>query len=267
MTASYTRATSQHMELFYKQYGAGPPLVILHGLLGAHGNWHTLSRKPFGQQYTIYTLDQRNHGRSPHSAVFDYDAMVADLEAFLDQQNLDEVYLLGHSMGGKTAMHFALEFPERVAKLIVVDIAPKAYKPRLEALFSALRRIDFSTVASRLDVDAALMPVVSDVGVRQFLLKNLERRSDGQWGWKINLEGIYQNYANINAGLDGGRVFEEPTLFIRGERSDYILDDDWAAITYLFPQAQLVTIPKAGHWVHAEAPDLFADAVLDFLRA
>lgn len=254
------------MELFYKQYGEGPPLVILHGLLGASGNWHTLSRRVFGQHFTVYTLDQRNHGRSPHSDVFDYDAMATDLEDFLDTHDLDTVHLLGHSMGGKTAIHFALELPERVDKLIVVDIAPKAYTPRHEAIFAALRGVDFAKVTTRQDVDVALAQTITDIGVRQFLLKNLERDGNTGFRWKMNLEGIYQNYSNINTGPDGGRSFDNPALFIRGERSNYVQEEDWDTITYFFPDAQLATIPKAGHWVHAEAPEPFAKAVLAFLR-
>ncbi|GAB5518775.1 MAG: alpha/beta fold hydrolase [Rhodothermales bacterium] len=258
------------MQLYHKRYdhvtlGAdGPPLVILHGLLGASGNWHTLSRSRFNEHFTVYAIDQRSHGRSPHDETFDYPTLAEDLLDFLDEHDIETCTLLGHSMGGKTAMFFALEYPERVDQLIVVDIAPKRYDPRHHRLFEALLALDLATIRSRADADAALQASVPDYGERQFLLKNLKSDGQGGYGWLMNLHGLWAAYPNINAAPDLGQTYDGPTLFIRGGQSTYIADDDMDLVTYLFPTAQLVTIPEAGHWVHAMAPQAFADAVIDF---
>ena len=255
------------MRLAYKRYGAGPSLIILHGLLGAGGNWHTLSSKVFGQHAEVFTVDQRNHGRSPHSDVFDYPSMVADLETFMDDHGLPSATMLGHSMGGKTAMHMALTHPERVDGLIVVDMAPRDYLPRHTDLFDALRALDLTAYPSRRAIDAALAERIASYPVRQFLLKNLIYDGARGFTWKMNLDGIFRNYDRINTVLDPRLTFDGPTLFIRGEASDYITDTDVPAIRMQFPQAKLVTIAEAGHWVHADAPQAFAEAVVAFLGA
>jgi pimeloyl-ACP methyl ester carboxylesterase len=253
------------MELFYNQYGEeGPPLIILHGLLGAHGNWHTLSRTRFSDEATVYALDQRNHGRSPHADRMDYTAMAADAREFIDRHGLDDVILLGHSMGGKTAMQTALSYPDVVDRLIVADMAPKAYEARHEPLLNALARIDPSTYEDRDAIDAALAEDVPSRPIRQFLLKNLDY--DGErYTWRMNLDAIRKHYDNMNAALPPDETFEGPTLFIRGGQSDYVDEDDLPDIRTRFPAARLVTIDGAGHWVHADAPTPFADAVLQFL--
>ena len=253
------------MELFYNQYGEeGPPLIILHGLLGAHGNWHTLSRTRFSDEATVYALDQRNHGRSPHADRMDYTAMAADVREFIDRHGLDDVILLGHSMGGKTAMQTALSYPDVVDRLIVADMAPKAYEARHEPLLNALARIDPSTYEDRDAIDAALAEDVPSRPIRQFLLKNLDY--DGErYTWRMNLDAIRRHYDNMNAALPPDETFEGPTLFIRGGQSDYVDEDDLPDIRTRFPAARLVTIDGAGHWVHADAPTPFADAVLQFL--
>ena len=256
------------MDLAFKAYGdAGPPLVILHGLLGSGGNWHTLSRRAFAPHFRVFTVDLRNHGRSPHSDRFDYPAMVEDLVAFFDAHGLGAAHVLGHSMGGKVAMHIALEHPDRVDRLVVVDIAPKAYPARHLKLLDALRALDPTAYDSRNAIDQALATDVPDRAVRQFLLKNLgydtERK---QYAWQMNLDAIHARYAAVNTAIDPGPPFAGPALFVRGSRSDYVADDDLPDIRALFPQARLVTIDGAGHWVHAEQPDALAEAVLDFLR-
>jgi esterase len=256
------------MELYYKQHGEGPPLIILHGLLGASGNWHTLSSSVFGQHFTVYAVDQRNHGRSPHSDAFDYPSMVGDLEAFMDARGLDAAHVLGHSMGGKTAMHFALTHPDRVDRLVVVDIAPKPYPARHAVIFDALRSLDLAAYDARSAIDEALAERIASAPIRQFLLKNLSYDSDtSRYGWQMNLEGIYRGYDRINEGIAPGRTFDGPTLFVRGGASDYVEDGDAALIQQLFPRAEIVSVAGAGHWVHAEAPDAFARVVLDFLQA
>ncbi len=252
------------MLLHFESSGHGPPLIILHGLFGSLENWRTLS-KTFSQFCQVFALDQRNHGRSPHSDIFNYQVMAEDLKEFLQQQDLSSVYLLGHSMGGKTAMHFALAYPERVDKLIVVDIAPKAYPPGHDDVFVGLFALNVQTLRTRQEADAVLARTIADLALRQFLLKNLEREASGGFRWRINLEAIHNNYAEMIKGLAWNGRFQHPTLFISSENSGYIRPGDLSTIKAIFPQAQLVTIPNTGHWIHAEAPQEFARVVLNFL--
>lgn len=252
------------LELHAATYGDGPPLIILHGLLGASGNWHSLSRNVFGNDFTVHALDLRNHGRSPHSDRFDYPSMVADVERYMENCELIDAFVLGHSMGGKTAMHLALSDPGLVAKLIVVDIAPKAYPPYHQEILEALRAVDPSTVTSRDDVDEALAERISSDPVRQFLLKNLAYDS-GTYHWQMGLDAIFENYDKINEAVESRRTYEGPALFIRGENSGYIEDGDMDQIRRLFSHARLETVPGAGHWIHADAPDAFGKIVMDFL--
>ncbi|PQJ36121.1 alpha/beta hydrolase [Salinibacter sp. 10B] len=253
------------MELFYNKYGQdGPPLVILHGLLGANGNWHTLSRTRFQDVATVYAVDQRNHGRSPHTDRMDYPSMAADVKRFAENHDLSSVTLLGHSMGGKTAMEAALSYPDLVDRLIVVDMAPKAYPPHHEDLLAALARIDPSEYEDREQIDDTLADDVPSWAIRQFLLKNL--KYDGEeYEWTMNLEAIRTHYDKINAEIPSDRSYHGPTLFIRGEESGYVSDSDWPGIRDRFPTADLATVDGAGHWVHADAPTPFADIVVDFL--
>src|SRR5262247_4893983 len=253
------------MNLHFEVVGEGRPVVILHGLLGSADNWRSMSRR-LGIHYRVFALDLRNHGRSPHSGILDYDVMVADVREFMEQQALRRIVLLGHSMGGKVAMQFAIEYSEQVDRLIVVDIAPKAYEPSQRYLLKAMRSLDLTRYKSFADVDAALAPEVSSESLRQFLLKNLTRDEKGRLRWKIHLEAIDQNYDKLLRGLSPERSFNKPTLFIRGGRSNYIEDDDAALIHQMFLQAEIATLPKAGHWVHVDAPEEFFQTVLNFLN-
>ncbi len=252
------------MQVHFERSGAGAPLIILHGLFGSLDNWRTLS-KTWSQSFTVFAIDQRNHGRSPHSNVFTYQAMAEDVKQFLYQQNLPSAHLLGHSMGGKTAMQFAVTYPDMVNKLVVVDIAPKAYLPGYDDIFAALYTLDVTALRSRQEADAKLAQTIPALAVRQFLLKNLQRDTSGTFRWRINLDGISNNYDEILKGIATHRQFAKPTLFIRGGNSHYIRDEDVSAIGTLFPQAQTITLPHVGHWVHAEAPQAFGKIVLDFL--
>ncbi len=254
------------MDLYFREYGEGPPLIVLHGLLGASGNWHTLSSRAFGAAFRVYTLDQRNHGRSPHSPIFDYPTMADDIIRFMDRHAIDTAHVLGHSMGGKTAMHLALLHTARVDSLVVADIAPKTYPRRHEVIFEALRATNPAHFRSRAEIDQALAAYVASQSVRQFLMKNLSPDGPGQYRWKINLDGIYQNYDRINVGMEADGLYEGPSLFIRGGASDYVAEEDLEIIRSYFPEADLVTLPGAGHWLHAEAPDAFAQHVLAFLQ-
>jgi pimeloyl-ACP methyl ester carboxylesterase len=250
--------------LYFEAYGDGHPLIILHGLFGSLENWRTLS-KTFGQSFRVFALDQRNHGRSPHSDVFNYRVMAEDLREFLQQQRLSSTHLLGHSMGGKTAMQFALTYPEKVDKLIVVDIAPKAYPPGHDDIFAALFSLKLKDFHSRQEAATALAQKIPELSLRQFLLKNLEREVSGGFRWRINLEAIHKNYTEMLKGPEENEQFQHPTLFISGENSGYVHPQDLPMIKAIFPQAQLVTILRTGHWLHAEAPQEFARLVLNFL--
>ena len=253
------------MQLHFEQSGEGHPFLILHGLFGSLENWRTLS-KLFSRSFQVFALDQRNHGRSPHSTAFTYPDMAEDLREFMEKQGLSSAHVLGHSMGGKTAMLFALTYPDLVDKLIIVDIAPKAYARGHDDIFAALFSLNLTSIKTRQEADTALAEKVPDLALRQFLLKNLERNESGTFRWRIGLDEIHQGYPEMIKALEwNGQPFSQPTLFIRGAHSDYIKDKDIAAIKTLFLLARFVTIPNAGHWVHAEAPQEFARLVLDFL--
>lgn len=253
------------MKLFAKEYGDGFPLIILHGLLGSSGNWHTLSRNVFGTRYRVFTLDLRNHGQSPHSDEMTYELMAGDVREFMEDQGLSNAHVLGHSMGGKVAMELATAHPETVNKLIVVDIAPKAYPDHHTYILNALSGVDLANTESRQDVEAHLAKSIDSYPVRQFLLKNLGYDKEKGYFWKPNLHSISETYGHI-AGERSRGSFEGDTLFVRGGDSDYIVDSDMPLIRESFPSAQLETIEGAGHWVHAEAPSDFSVCVMDFLK-
>src|SRR5690554_747038 len=257
------------MQLHFREYGSsGPALVILHGLLGASGNWHTLASKSFSDSFHVYAVDMRNHGRSPHSDRFDLPTMAEDVRAFLKQTGHASAHVLGHSMGGKVAMLLALESPEVVDRLVVVDIAPRAYPPHHTEILEALRLLDPGAYSSRTEIDRALSERIASATVRQFLLKNLALDKDtGAYRWQANIEGIDRNYDAINAAIESNSTFNGPALFVRGEKSDYVQDEDREQILKLFPNARIETISGAGHWVHAEAPEPFAQTVLSFLTS
>lgn len=253
------------MNLHFQEYGAGEPLVILHGLLGSLDNWHTLSRT-FSRSFRVLAVDQRNHGQSPHSDLFTYEAMAEDLTELLDHLNIPSAHVLGHSMGGKTAMQFALSNPSRVKTLTVVDMAPREY-PRLhDELLDALASVNLATAVSRKEVDEELSKNVPDFAVRQFLLKNLARDSAGSFMWKANLQVIRSSYDEIAREIKSELPFTGPALFVKSDRGSYVLDSDVPMIKRLFPHAQIVRI-DAGHWIHADAPMVFAETVRSFLRA
>ncbi len=251
------------MKLHYKEFGSGPPLIILHGLFGSLDNWQTIARQ-LAEDFTVFILDLRNHGRSPHSEEHSYEAMCEDLLSFMEEHWIFETNLLGHSMGGKLAMHFALHQGDKVEKLVVVDIAPKAYPGGHEVIFQALRALPLEEISSRAQAEAWLSGAIISKPIRQFLLKNMGRDKDNHFFWKPNIEVLHRQYSEILREIDG-TPFEKPTLFIRGGRSAYIQEEDFASIRKLFPQAMFHTIPDAGHWVHAEASKEFVQVVRNFL--
>lgn len=252
------------ISLNFKSYGQGNPVIILHGLFGTLDNWQTIARQ-LSANYLVYLVDQRNHGRSPHTDDFDYSLLAEDLKDFMESEGMSQATIIGHSMGGKTAMQFAVSYPEMVHSLIVVDIAPKAYEGGHQEIFDALLSVDLTKIESRKMADEQLMSAIPDFGVRQFLLKNLTREKEGGYRWKMNLPAIYKNYQHILDNILLDEPFSGPSLFIRGEKSGYIKQEDDSLIKSVFPEAQIVTIPNAGHWVHAEAPKALLLAFENFM--
>ena len=268
------------MELFYRKYGeAGPPMVIVHGLYGSGDNWVSIARE-LADHFEVFVVDQRNHGQSPHSDRHDYPALRDDLKEFLDSKGIDRAVLIGHSMGGKTIMSFAMSWPERVQSLISIDIAPRPYHDLAlnshqaanhAQMIDDMLALDFNGLESREEVDQALRGDIGSGRVRSFLLKNVQRNDNGDFYWRINLRALRDNLDKIMDGLDTEKVIAEggvtgfPALFVSGERSDYIRAEDHQLIKSLFPVADIVTIPNAGHWVHAEQPTLLIKNIKYFL--
>ncbi|HRT06976.1 MAG TPA: alpha/beta fold hydrolase [Candidatus Paceibacterota bacterium] len=253
------------MRLHFQTLGAGEPLIVLHGLFGSLDNLHSFNQR-MAERYRVYAVDQRNHGRSPHSPEMDYGLMAEDLFELVQAERLSAVRLVGHSMGGKTAMEFALRFPQRVAALVVADIAPKAYPPHHQQILEGLLALDLSRHQTRREVEMALEPWVPEPGVRQFLLKSVTRHSSGHaFAWRMGLQEIAANYERLREAVAGGRTYPGPTLFIRGERSAYLSESDLEPARQLFPAARMEVVPGAGHWLHAEAPEVFYRLVAAFL--
>ncbi|MGB3183258.1 MAG: alpha/beta fold hydrolase [Cyclobacteriaceae bacterium] len=252
--------------LSYKDMGEGKPLVILHGLFGSSDNWVTVGRE-LAKTYKVYLVDMRNHGDSPHSETHSYDSMGEDVLAFLDEHNLERPLVIGHSMGGKAAMNFAVKHPDRFEKLVIVDIAPKAYPVHHRGILDGLMGIDIANLESRKDADELLSKTIPEKPVRQFLLKNLMRDEEGKYGWKLNLKALDANLETIGAGMEEHYGSDKPVLFIRGEKSNYIEDSDNITIVSLFPNSGIETIKGAGHWVHAEKPQEFIETVTSFFQS
>jgi pimeloyl-ACP methyl ester carboxylesterase len=246
--------------------GAGKPFVILHGFLGMADNWKTLGTQWSERCYNVHILDQRNHGRSLHSAAFSYALMAQDLKTYCETHALENIILLGHSMGGKVAMQFAAMYPEMLDKLIIADIAPKKYAPHHSDIINALQAVPVSQMTSRNEVATVLSERIPDLGTRLFLMKSLFRKDKNQFAWRFNLQVLAQAQDMIGSHQPFDGVIQMPTLFLRGGKSGYILDIDRVLIDAAFAKANIKTIPNAGHWLHAEQPDLFSTAVLKFLQ-
>lgn len=251
------------MQLNYHRTGQGPALIILHGLFGTWENWGA-QIKMLAEQYDVIAADLRNHGASPHSDELSYHLMAEDVIELMDKQQLDKVLLLGHSMGGKVAMQLAMDHPARVRKLIVADIAPVNYGRHHDDVFQGLFNVELEGLKSRSAADKQLAEHVEIPGVRAFLLKNLQRDKDGNFGWKMNLEALHREYHEISAAPQQGR-YEGPTLFIKGGDSDYLKPEYAEAIQSRFPDASFKIIEGTGHWLHAEKPAAFNRIVERFL--
>lgn len=262
------------MKLNYKELGnpTSQPLLILHGVFGSLDNWLTLGRQ-FSEHYRVFLIDQRNHGRSPHDSKMNYTILAEDLHNFIEEHQLKNPLLIGHSMGGKVVMQYALTYPNTFEKMVVVDISPRKYNiSHHEAILNGLKAIDVEKLKSRNDADETLGQYIDEEGVRMFLLKNLARSKEG-FEWKMNLSALEKSITkiggavtknkNINTAVDYN---EKSTLFINGGQSRYIQEKDIPNITKYFPNAHIHTIHDAGHWVHAQAPKEFFDVVMKFLN-
>jgi esterase len=258
------------MDLNFKEFGAGEPLVILHGLFGTLDNWQTIA-KQLSDNFTVYIVDLPNHGRSPHTkGEFDYSEMSDAVGEFLTKNWIHETRLIGHSMGGKLAMQLALSQPDLVKKLAVIDIAPKQYRGGHEAIFKTLFALNLDTLKDRKEAEQFLTEHLPEegAGTIQFLLKNLSRRTENEGGgfeWKMNLDVLWANYPRILDKLEGDVPFRKSTLFVRGGASNYIKDTDFDAIFKLFPNYTIQTIDDAGHWVHAEKPKELLEVLKNFM--
>lgn len=253
------------MNLHSNILGEGQPFIFLHGFLGMGDNWKSLGTKFSEAGYEVHLIDQRNHGRSFHSNEFNYEVMVDDLKRYCDEHHLKDFVLLGHSMGGKTAMLFAVEYPELVSKLIIADISPRYYPSHHDDILKGLSALDFQTLKSRGEADEVLSSYVSNLGIRQFLLKNLYWKEKGVLALRMNLEVLKDLSAEVGEPLPMHAKFEKDTLFLRGDRSEYIALQDESLIHSHFPKSEIVSIANAGHWLHAENPADFYAEVSKFL--
>ncbi|MFZ9981037.1 MAG: alpha/beta fold hydrolase [Cyclobacteriaceae bacterium] len=251
------------MQLFHRVYGSGKPVVILHGLFGSSDNWMTQARM-LGEHYSVYTIDLRNHGLSPHNDRHDYEAMAEDVRAFIKTQNLVPAAVIGHSMGGKVAMKLAIDHPELVSKLVVVDIVPKVYPPHHNRIVEGLLSLHPENLTTRQEADEKLSAFVTQPDVRQFLLKNLSRKPEGGFSWKINLKVIADNMEDVLGDPVHGPAFMGPVLFLMGSRSDYFKPGDEVRISNHFPDNRIDFL-DTGHWLQAEQPKAFVKKVSEFL--
>lgn len=253
------------MSLFFRKLGSGPPLVVLHGLFGSGDNWQTHA-KVWAENFTVYLIDQRNHGHAPHNKEMNYEVMCDDLVSFFANENVRDAILLGHSMGGKTAMHFALEHSFLLEKLIVVDMGIKEYPPHHDRIFQGLFAVDVEHVASRSEAETRLASYVEEPATRAFLMKNLYWKENQQLAWRFNLPILFKEIDRILEALPAANKIDTNTLFIKGQNSNYIQDDDIPAIRAIFPNSIFQTVEKAGHWPHAENSAAFQTIIQNFVE-
>ena len=262
------------MKLYYRKSGKGPPLIILHALYGSSDNWVSVARA-ISSKYTVYLPDLRNHGLSPHSDIHDYNALSDDIDELADELNLRKFFLAGHSMGGKTALLYAMKWPEKLEGLLIADISPfpakgirsREYRLHLEIL-RAINGTALSGIVSRKDAENLISEKISSEKIRGFILKNLQRMPDGKFRWKINAPALLENLDNIMDGMprpagNYDTISGFPVIFLKGEHSDYLPDDDRSDILRIFPSAEFKTIRNAGHWLNADNPEAVISAFLE----
>lgn len=253
-------------ELHSKIIGEGKPLIILHGFLGMSDNWKTLGSKFAKNRFQVHLIDQRNHGKSFHSEEFNYDILSNDIKQYMQTHSIEKASIIGHSMGGKTAMQFACDHSEMTSKVLVADIAPKYYPPHHHEIINGLNALDFSIINSREKADTALSEHITDFGTRQFLLKNLYWKEKGQLGFRFNLPVLSSKMEEIGENIGNTATYNGPTLFLKGSKSEYVSENDTSEIERHFPLATVETIDNAGHWLHAENPLQFFEKSLFFLN-
>jgi esterase len=255
------------MNLFFREFGEGQPVIILHGLFGQSDNWVTVGRR-IADQFHVYIPDQRNHGQSPHTSIHSFPAMTDDLAEFIEELHIENPVLIGHSMGGKVAMTYALENPGKVKKLVVIDISPRRYPERIThtQVISQMISIDLETLTTRGEVEKILNSNIADTRVRMFILKNLYYKIHGKLAWRLNLDAISQSMDLLFESICSENQYKGPTLFIRGGKSDYVPDADIPMIKSMFPEAVIKTITGASHWVHADAPEELCFMLSSFLE-
>lgn len=252
--------------LYSRIEGEGAPLLIIHGFLGTSDNWKTLSGQYAQQGLQVHAVDLRNHGRSFHSDVFDYTAMVGDVVNYCEASGLERVNIIGHSMGGKVAMFMAVLHPELINRLVIADIGPRYYRPHHQDILAGLNAVDFSRKPGRSEVEDILARHIDDAGTRQFLMKNLYWKEPGQLAFRFNLPVFNEKIDNIGQALPDGAAYDGAVLFLRGDRSNYIKDQDIPGIKQHFPKAEIKTIANSGHWLHAENPGDFFKETLTFIK-
>jgi esterase len=253
------------MHLHFRKIGEGAPLIILHGLFGSSDNWQTLAKKFSESDLSVYLVDLRNHGRSPHAEIFSYHDMAEDVFELMNDEKIISAFIIGHSMGGKTAIDVAMHHPEKISKLVVVDMSPKKYPLQNKDVANALLEINLNELKSRKEVETQLVQKISDAGTLQFLLKNLYWKENNSLAWRFNLQAIAENIEKMSDEINFVQPFEKPALFIRGENSNYISKDDGPLIKKYFPHAEIKTAPQSGHWVHADNPQWLFEKCLEFL--
>jgi esterase len=254
------------LDLNFRRWGSGKPLIVVHGLFGSAVNWQTIGLK-LSQDWTVYAIDLRNHGDSPHNPDFGYDALAGDLKGFMERHHIESAVLLGHSLGGKVVMTFADRFPEKTERLIVLDIAPKPYPAAHREMLKAMIDLDPGRIKSRKEAFDALAASIPPPATRQFLLKSLPRGADGRYRWNINLDAIYRHLDELSRGPHLENRYPKPALFIGGGESGYISEEDAGLIRRYYPDARIVIIDGAGHWLHADAQDRTIEAITHFLRS
>jgi len=254
------------MKLYKRILGEGKPIVILHGLFGSSDNWQTFGRKLSEQGFRVILADLRNHGQSPHSDEMNFKVMAEDIKELLDDEGLPSAFLAGHSLGGKTAMKFAFMYPEMISKLVVIDIAPRAYPVHHQGIIESLQKVDTNSLKTRAEAESQLAIGIEDSSTQQFLLKNLYRKEKDLFAWRFNLDAIKKQIENVGEATYPSSPFDKPTLFIRGEKSIYINYDDEREIYDHFLNVVVKAAPTSGHWVHADNPEWLLGEFLNFTK-
>ncbi len=258
------------MKLYYQKIGKGQPVLILHGLLGSGDNWITMARK-LSEKYEVYLVDIRNHGRSPHDEIHSYKSVVEDIEELILSENINNIHIVGHSMGGKAAMLYTAFYPEKTRTLTVIDIAPDGYNIKQQFkiqedsnlfILNSMLSTDLANAKSRTEIDNYLSGYITNITIRQFIMKNLQRNSDKTFSWKPNIPVLIKFLPEIMGPIDINPIDNIPVLFLKGELSGYISENHIRSVFDFFPEAKIITVPGAGHWIHSDKPDFVISELL-----